>query len=154
MEPQVEVDSEDEDAYEQEQRERERRVRDREPREARDSRDAHDRKQRSSRKNRSPERFREEPPRPVQRSYTYTLNNDDGGPTRTKLARSYTRPLDEAELYDRYGSAARYVERPSLGVREASYNSSYGATPMNKFPKVKTTKLDDVQYSKYPTYAA
>lgn len=150
MEPQVEVDSEDEDVYEQE-RERDRRARERESREARDSRDAYDRKHRSSRKNRSPERYREEAPRTVQKSFTYTLNNDNGGP-RTKLARSYTRPLDEAELYESYGTGARYVERPSLGVRESSYSSSnYGATPMTKFPKVRTTKLDDVKYS--PAYA-
>jgi hypothetical protein len=82
--------------------------------------------------------------------------NEEGGAPRTKLSRTYTRRLDpDAELYDSYGSGARYVERPPLGVRESSYSSAYGAPPMTKFPKVRTTKLDDVQYSKYPAaYAA
>ncbi|KAH8174382.1 dnaJ domain-containing protein [Sarocladium implicatum] len=150
MEPQVELDSEDEDVYERE-RERERRLRDREAtresRDNRDSRDARDRKQRSSKKHRSPERYEEEP-RTTHISYKYA-RDDEGGPPRAKFQSSYTRRLDpESESYG-YGSGARYVERPSL-ARESSYSSTY-STPVTKFPKVRETKLNDVQYSKYPT---
>jgi hypothetical protein len=148
MEPQVEIDSEEEDVYEQE-RERDRRARERDARDARG-----DRKHRSSKKHRSPERYREEPR--ATHTYTYSLNEEGGAP-RTKLSRSYTRRLDpDSDMYDPYGSGARYVERPPLGARESSYSSTYGAPPpMSKFPKIRTTKLDDVQYSKYPsTYVA
>ena len=150
MEPQVEIDSEDEDVYERE-RERERRLRDREgvrdSRDSREPRDVRDRKLRSSKKHRSPERYEEEP-RTTHISYKYA-RDDEGGPPRAKFQSSYTRRLDpESDPYG-YAAGARYVERPSL-ARESSYSSTY-STPVTKFPKVRETKLNDVQYSKYPT---
>lgn len=154
MQPQADiVESEDEEEYDYERDTRRARDREREIREARE-RDARDRKHRSSKKHRSPERHREEP-----RStnvYTFERDEEGGGP-RAKLQRSYTRRLDqEPELYDQYGSGARYVDaRPPLKVRESSY-TGYPSTASKNFPQVRTTRMygaDDVQYTKYPASA-